>query len=72
MQETYTQIEVTAHVVHQVYQIAIENGPNDDYFRYYDHKKFAKLTPDQLIDAIKDELFYFEEKFNSLALFILF
>ena len=70
MQETYTQIEVTAHVVHQVYQIAIENGPNDDYFRYYDHKKFAKLTPDQLIDAIKDELFYFEEKFNSLALFV--
>jgi len=70
MQGIYTQVKLTAYLVHQIYQMTIQNEQIDNTFKYYDHKKFAHLNAKEFIKAIGEELFYFEEKFNSLALFV--
>ena len=39
-------------------------------FKYYDYKKFAHLNAKELVKAIGEELIYFEQEFNRLALFV--
>ena len=69
-QEEYKKIKFNAAIVHHIYKRTIQIAANSSSFKHYDYKKFAKLTPNQLIGALKDELAYFEQKFNSFALFI--
>lgn len=55
--------------IFQAYRTLLFVTEKED-FKYYDYKKFAHLNAKELLKAIGEELIYFEQEFNRLALFI--